>query len=62
MTEGTKSDIDKLLNGTFTAAVVACVSPEKAKEFPKINGFKLLKIAMTGNGASCKNAGSHGSG
>lgn len=47
LTEGTKSDIDRLVDGEVTAIVVARVTPAKAKLFPEIAGFRLLRVAVT---------------
>ena len=46
LTQGTKSDIDKLLDGKVSAAIIACVTPERAQSFPEIAGFRLLRVAV----------------
>ena len=46
LTSGTKGDIDRLVSGEISAAVVARVTPAKAQSFPQIPGFSLLRVAI----------------
>ena len=50
LVEGTKNDIDKLISGKISAAIIALVSPAKAASFPEIPGFKLLRIDVNNVG------------
>ena len=46
LVEGAKGDVDQLVDGKVSAAVIACVSTAKSQTFPEIAGFRLLRVAV----------------